>query len=218
MESHEVTKNILEQLEWNDSVNAENIQVEISGKTVKLSGTVPSYIAKITAARDALQVAPGFDIDNQINVKFQSAKKVPTDNEIINNIQNFLKWNSDINPVHIRVDVQKGWVTLSGSVSAAWQKMQAEKIASSSSGVADVVNKIKVTPYSIPADNFIENNIKRAFERSALVDEDRVTVSVKNGMVTITGVVAAEPIINEIYEKAISTNGVVDVVNNLTIG
>lgn len=218
MKSHEITKNILEQLEWNDSVNAENIHVETSGKTVKLSGTVPRYSAKIVVARAAMQVAARFEIDNQIIVKFEAMEKVPTDTEITDNIQNFLKWNSDINPVNILVDVEKGRVTLSGSVSAAWEKAQAVKVANSTNGVVDVENKILVKPHTIPSDNFIENNIKRAFDRSALVDENRVTVMVKNGLVTLTGVVAAEPIINEIYEKAISTNGVVDVVNNLTIG
>lgn len=219
MKSNERTKkDILEQLEWNDAVDARKINVEVKGKKVTLTGTTSNYSAKIIAARDVLQVAPGFELDNQITVDFHPEEPVPADTEIIENIQNFLKWNSNINPVHIRVDVEKGWVTLSGSVSAAWEKMQAEKIAVSSRGVTNVINKITVTPYSIPADSFIKKNIKRALERSALVDEDRVAVEVDKGVVTLTGAVASEPIVSEIYEKAISTNGVVDVVNNLSIG
>ena len=219
MKSNEsIKKDILEQLAWNDSVDASKIDVEIEGKKVTLTGTTSNYSSKIIAARDALQVAAGYEIDNQIKVEFHPAESVPGDTEIIENIHNFLKWNSNINPVHIRVDVEKGWVTLSGSVSAAWEKLQAEKIASSSRGVVNVVNKIIVTPYSIPADTFIKKNINRALERSALVDEDRVGVEVDKGVVTLTGVVASEPIVNEVYEKAIATNGVVDVVNNLTIG
>ena len=213
-----IKKDILEQLEWNDSINASSINVEIKGKKVLLSGITSNYSAKVIAARDAMQVATGFDIDNQIDVQFQPTEVVPGDTEIIENIKNFLKWNSNINPVNIRVDVEKGWVTLSGSVSAAWEKLQAEKIAITTRGVVDVVNKIVVTPYSIPADAFIKKNIERALERSALINEDRVTVEVDKGVITLSGVVASEPIVNEVYEKTITTNGVVDVINNLTIG
>jgi osmotically-inducible protein OsmY len=218
MKSHDVKKNILEQLECNDSVNAENIHVEVSGKTIKLTGTMPRFSDKISTTRNALLVAPQFEIDNQIIVKFNAENDVLTDTQITNNIQNFLKENREINPVNIRVDVQKGQVTLSGSVSTASKKNQAENIVNSSSGVVDVVNKIMVKPHSIPADYSIENNIKKAFERSALVDENQVTLTIENGMVTLIGVVAAKAIINEICEKVISTDGVVDVVNNLTIG
>lgn len=218
MKPEEATKkDILEQLEWNNAVDAEDISVEIKEKTVFLKGTVQSYSAKVIALRDAIQVAPGYDIQNEITVKFQPNQTELTDTEITSNIQNFLKWNSNINPVGVNVATENGEVTLDGKVAKSWEKSEAEKIANAAKGVVNVVNKIEVKPSAIRADEYIEKDLKRVFERSALVDEDSVHVDVRNGVVHLTGSVISEPVLNEIMDKALYTNGVVDVINDLTI-
>jgi osmotically-inducible protein OsmY len=126
--------------------------------------------------------------------------------------------NESINPVNIRVDVENGNVTLSGSVARSREKSKAEDIVNSVKGVADVKNEIKVKPAAIRADDDIEKDIKRAYERYPLIDSDNVFVEVNKGVVTLSGSVVSEPIWNEIHEKALYTNGVVDVVDELTIG
>jgi osmotically-inducible protein OsmY len=213
-----VKKNVIEQLAWNDSVDANNIQVEVEGNTVILKGTVNSYSSKVEASRETMLVARKYDIDNQLKVEFLTETPQMTDNEIIENIQNILKWNENINPVNIRVDVENGMVTLSGSVSRSREKTRAEDIVSSAKGVVDVKNEIKVKPAAVRADDDIEKDIKRAYERNPLIDIDNVFVEVNKGVVTLSGSVASEPIWNEIHEKALYTNGVVDVVDELTIG
>lgn len=213
-----VKKNVIEQLAWNDSVDANNIQVEVEGQTVILKGIVNSYSSKVEAARETMLVARNYDIDNQLKVEFLTETPQITDNEIIENIQNILKWNENINPVNIRVDVENGVVTLSGSVSRTREKTRAEDIVNSAKGVVDVKNEIKVKPASVRADDDIEKDIKRAYERNPLIDSDNVFVEVRKGVVTLSGSVASEPVWNEIHEKALYTNGVVDVVDELTIG
>lgn len=210
-------KNITEQLEWNDAIDAQNITVEVADKTVFLKGTVQSYSAKVIALRDAIQVAPNYDIQNEITVEFQPQQNGLTDTEITSNIQNFLKLNSEVNPVDLTVDSENGEVTLSGKVAKSWEKKEAEKIASAAKGVVNVVNKIEVKPSAIRSDEYIEKDLKRVLERSALVDEDSIHVEVENGVVHLTGSVISEPILNEIMDKALYTNGVVDVINEITI-
>lgn len=212
-----IQKDILEQLEWNDAVDSENIHVEVDGKTVFLKGTIPSYSAKIIALRDAMQVARGYNIENEITVEFEPQRPELADTEITDNIQKFLKWNSDINPVDLNVQVENGEVTLIGKVSRSWEKSEAEKIANTAKGVVNVTNKIEVKPNAIRSDERIETDIRRAFERSVLVDEDKVHVEVENGVVHLTGTVVSEPILNEMNQKALYTNGVVDVINEVTI-
>lgn len=218
MKPEEITKKeVLEQLEWNDAVDAENISVEIEDKTVYLKGTIPSYSAKVIAFRDAIQVARGYDVENELTVKFQPQQNGLADTKITDNIQNFLKYNSDINPVNLSVVAENGEVTLSGKVAKSWEKSEAEKIANSAKGVVNVVNKIEVKPNAVRSDEYIGQDLRRVLERSALVDEDKIYVEVENGVVHLTGSVVSEPVLNDINEKALYTNGVVDVVNEITI-
>ncbi|MFW6257533.1 MAG: BON domain-containing protein, partial [Prolixibacteraceae bacterium] len=200
-----------------DAVDEENISVEVKDKTVYLKGTIPSYSAKVIALRDTIQVARDYDVENELTVRFQPQQQELTDTEITGNIQNFLKYNSDINPVNLRVETEKGEVTLSGKVAKSWEKREAEKVANAAKGVVNVVNKIEVKPSAIRSDEYIERDLRRVLERSALVDEDKVHVEVENGVVHLTGSVVSEPVLNEINEKALYTNGVVDVINEITI-
>lgn len=213
-----IKKNIVEQLAWNDAIDANKVQVEIKDKKVILTGTVPSYSSKIDAAREAMSVAGNYEIDNQLAVKFEAEQDIPNDFEITENIQNILKWNSDINPVNIRVETDKGVVTLSGTVSRSWEKSKAEKMIHATKGVVEVVNKIKVKPSSVRSDQEIEKDLQKALERNPLIVEDSLFVEVENGVIYVSGSVTTESIRDEILDQAINTAGVVDVVNEITIG
>ncbi len=214
----EVKRNVIEQLTRNNSINANDIHVEVENEKVILKGTVNSSSSKLKAARETMLVAPNYDIDNQLKVEFLPEEPRLTDNEIIENIQNILKRNENINPVNMQVDVENGNVTLSGSVSHSRERSKAEDIANSVKGVVDVKNEIKVKPSSVRKDEEIEKEIKREYERNPLIDSNNVFVEVKKGVVNLSGSVANRPIWNEIHEKALYTNGVVDVVDEITIG
>ena len=211
-------ENVIEQLKWDDAVDAGDIQVEIEDKTIYLKGSVSSFSAKVTSTRDAMEVAPGYDVENQLTVQFQPQQTELKDTEITENIQHSLKSNSNVNPVDLSVDVVNGEVTLSGKVAKSWEKTEVKKIANSAKGVVNVANNIEVKPSAIRSDEYIKKDILRVFERSALVDEDNVHVEVNNGVVHLTGRVATGSIKNEINDKVVYTNGVVDVINETTIG
>ncbi len=212
-----IKKNVEEHIKWDDAVNGENIQVKTENKTVTLTGTVDNYSSKLAAYRDASEVAGGYDIINQLNVKFQPGQQRIEDAEITDNILNVLKWNADVNPVNLQIETENGKVTILGTVTSSREKQEVERIVSSVKGVADVASGIKVKPLSVRTDDFIEKDINRALERSILVDENKVFVEVKNGVVYLSGAVANGAIRNEVEEKALYTNGVIDVVNEITI-
>src|SRR6056297_858621 len=96
-----IKKNILEQLKWDDKVDADHIQIEIEGNTVILKGTVNSYLGKLSAARDVLQVAGDCQVINELLVDVHPDHKGLSDKEITEHIQEFLKWHSRINPVNL---------------------------------------------------------------------------------------------------------------------
>lgn len=213
-----IKENIIEQLAWNDNINTSDVYVDVKGKKVFLKGTVNSYSSKLEAARETMLVAQNYDIENQLEVKFIPKETIPNDHEIVENIQNSLKWNDGINPLNLQVDSEKGRVTLSGTVSRSREKTKAEDIANSSKGVVDVYNKITVKPSAVRSDSEIEKEVTRAFERNPLIDTVNVYVDVNKGIIHLSGTVANEIVRNEIRDIALYTKGVVDITDEIVTG
>jgi len=89
---------------------------------------------------------------------------------------------------------QKGTVTLTGQVTRPSLKSDAERVVKSVEGVEQVINKIEVLPTS-PNDDRIRLNVYRAIyrhdalERYGLGANPPIHIIVKNGNVTLEGVV-----------------------------
>ncbi len=210
-------QDIIDQLNWDDSVNNIDIKIEIEGNTVQLKGSVPNYTSKMAAERDTYQVSGVVKVENYLKVKFPPSVTVPTDNDIKENITKMLVWNNMIDAVNVEVDVNRGTVTLKGTVASKWEKHMIESLANSNHGVVEVDNQISVKLGKSVLDMDIEEDIKKAFQRSILIDEDNITVNVKNSIVELSGSVANIAVKREAYNMALYTAGVLDVVDNLTI-
>jgi osmotically-inducible protein OsmY len=216
--SEELMKqDIVDQLTWDDSVNANAVHIDVMDNTVRLTGKVPNYLAKMAAERDAYQVAGVANVENYLEVEFPPAITRPTDEEIISNVGNMLLWDSKTDSSNILLKCHRGVVTLSGSVNTYWEKYRAWETAVSAKGVIDVVNNLSVKYKKTILDTDIERDIKNSYRRSALIDENKIEVNVKNGIVHLEGVVSHYLIKNQAYEIAMYTSGVVDVVSNITI-
>ncbi len=212
-----IKQNIVEQLTWDDSVNANEIQVEVQDSTVYLKGNVPNYTAKLAAERDVLNVPGVLNLESFLEVHFPPKVTVPGDAEITGNIRNMLAWKSNIDASKIDIITKDGVVTLSGTADSYWEKYEVEDTANNALGVVDVINKITVRPVKKVLDKEIENDIKKAYERSILIDESKIEVSVTNGIVHLIGVVTNRLIKDEAYKKALYTSGVIDVIDEITI-
>jgi osmotically-inducible protein OsmY len=212
-----IKQNIIDQLTWDDSVNANDIQVEVHETTVHLKGTVPNYTAKLAAERNALNVPGVLNLESFLKVEFPPVVTMPKDAEITRNIKNMLTGNSKINTLNIDVTTSKGIVELSGTTDSHWEKNEAEDIANTALGVIEVKNNIDVKPVKSVTDKKIEDDIKKAYERTILIDESRIEVEVRNGVVHLMGVAANRLIKNDAYKTALYTSGVVDVIDEVTI-
>ncbi|MFW5820974.1 MAG: BON domain-containing protein [Bacteroidota bacterium] len=210
-------QDIIDHLNWDDSVNNIDIKIEIEDNTVQLKGTVPNYTSKLAAERDVLQVSGVEKVENYLQVKFPPSVTIPNDHDIKENITKMLVWNNMINAENIEISVNRGTVKLWGSVESKWEKHMVESIVNSVHGVVDVENSISVKLGKSLLDKDIENDIKRAFERSILIDEDNISVNVKNSIVELSGSVANMAIKKEAFNTALYTAGVLDVTDNLTV-
>lgn len=118
--------------------------------------------------------------------------------------------------------VDGGTVTLIGQVSRPTLKTDAERVVKGIEGVERVINRIEVLPLS-PHDDAIRMATYRAIyghpalNRYALQAVPPIHIVVKNGNVTLEGVVANEGDKNIAGIQAESVSGVFSVTNNLRV-
>jgi len=214
--AEDIKKDVVDQLYWDGRVNAADVQVEVSGDRVALTGTVPSLGARQAADEDVWSIEGVKAVDNQLNVRLPAGVSPLSDETIAANVANTLLWHPDIGSSDVTPVVNKGWVILKGSVDSYWQKILVEEIASSLSGVLGLTNELAVVPSKDVTDQSIAAAIVSALERNADVDPDRVNVTVEDGVVTLSGAVPNVMAYRAAYNAAQRTVGVVNVENKLT--
>ena len=96
-----------------------------------------------------------------------------------------ISWNSSIPDNAIQVKVEKGWVTLAGTVDWHFEKEEAEQDIRALSGVVGVSNQVLVRP-TISASN-VKNDIEQALHRSWYYDPDTIQVNAQGGKIKLTG-------------------------------
>ena len=90
-------------------------------------------------------------------------------------------------PDAITVNVENGWLTLTGQVNWNYQKEAAEFDVRSLFGVVGASNQITIKP-KISVSN-LSDDITHALHRSAFFDPKTVSVSAQGGKVRLTGTV-----------------------------
>jgi osmotically-inducible protein OsmY len=120
-------------------------------------------------------------------------QRIKSDAEIQRQVLDELKWDSRINEAEVGVVVDRGTVTLTGTVDCYAKKLVAQEAAHLVRGVLDVANDIQVRTSGSPAlaDTALAQAVRRAIEWSALVPAEQVETTVSNGWVTLTGEVGS---------------------------
>jgi osmotically-inducible protein OsmY len=212
-----IKKDVVDQLVWDDSVDANDIRVKVAGTTVWLTGTVKSYSEKIAAGKNAYSVLGVTDVENNLDVKYSLDVILPDDEEITQNVTDSLMWNSKIISTGIRVETHNRIVVLTGTVTTLWEKLEAENVAQNTHGVLDVVNQIEVKLSKTIVDLDIEKDIRKAFRRNILIDEDKIAVECNEGVVRLSGEVSGYLSKRKAIDLAVHTGGVVNVIDDIAI-
>ncbi|AXP82290.1 Osmotically-inducible protein Y precursor [Mariniflexile rhizosphaerae] len=117
-----------------------------------------------------------------------------TDVEIRNDVLDELAWQPAIDETEIGVTVEKGVVTLTGTVDSYAKKIAAEKAAKSVKGVRAVAEDIEVkygTEYK-KSDKEIAKAAADALKWNYSVPDDKVQIKVDNGWIYLSGEVKWE--------------------------
>jgi osmotically-inducible protein OsmY len=98
-----------------------------------------------------------------------------------------LQWDPKLNEADIGVAVADGVVTLTGSVSSLWMKLEAEKAAKRVYGVRAVANDIQLNLTSRRSDSELARDAVEQLESHILIPSDKIKVTVRDGWVTLEG-------------------------------
>ncbi|MBV8763681.1 MAG: BON domain-containing protein [Hyphomicrobiales bacterium] len=205
---------VLDELDFEPSVDAVNIGVAVEKGVVTLSGHVASYAEKTAAEQAAQRVKGVRGIAEEIEVRYAHDKKT-ADDQIVQRALSIISWDARIPSGSVHVVVQQGWVTLSGAVEWFYQKRAAEAAVRKLSGVVGVSNKIEVTPRVQASD--VKTKIVAALERNADIEANAIKVAVEGGGVKLEGRVKAWYERNLAERAAWSVPGVRDVDDRLTL-
>jgi osmotically-inducible protein OsmY len=216
MDDKQLQQSVLDELEFEPSIDAAHIGVAVENGVVTLTGHVSSYAEKTVAEQATRRVKGVHAIAQEIEVRYPSDKKT-ADDEIAKRALKVLEWNSIIPQNTVEVTVQKGWVTLAGDVTWQFQRKAAEDAVRKLSGVTGVVNSISIKP-TVNASN-IKQKIEDALTRHAHVEAHAIRVNVWDGnKVSLEGKVDSWDEREAVQNAAWSVAGVQWVDDRLTIG
>jgi len=179
---------VLEELQFEPSLDATHVGVAVHGGVVTLTGHVPSYAQKRVAEQVVGRVKGVKAVAQDLEVHLASDKK-RADDEIAERAVRILEWNDSVPSNRIKVTVERGWVSLSGEVDWQFQKDAVEAAVHKLSGVVGVTNSVEVTPRATPVG--VREKLVRAFERQAALDARAVNIAVEGNRVTLTGQVSS---------------------------
>ncbi|HYM72606.1 MAG TPA: BON domain-containing protein [Stellaceae bacterium] len=212
---HELRQDVLDELDFEPSVNAEHIGVAVSAGVVTLTGFVSSYSEKLATERAVRRVRGVKAIAEELEVRLPFDKKV-ADDQIAARAVDILKWRVGIPASRIGVKVEKGIVTLTGDVDWRYQKSEAEAAVHTLTGVVSVVSLIRVN--STVQVYEVKEKIQKALRRSAELDASRITVRTEGGKVVLGGQVHAWFERGLAERAAWAAPGVTEVVDDIQIG
>ncbi|WP_061958539.1 BON domain-containing protein [Cupriavidus pauculus] len=208
----ELKKLVNDELEWDPRVVAQNIGVEVHQAIVTLSGHVSTYSEKIAAEAAAERVSGVKGVVVKLEVR-QSASQ--GDEAVVLAARNALQWYVHVPADDLKVEIEKGWITLRGTVQWGFQRRAAENAVSHIRGVVGVSNLIRVEPKVVP--EAIEGKIEAALRRHVEREARHISIKAKGGIVTLEGNVDSFAERRAVAGAAWSAPGVSEVINNLRI-
>jgi osmotically-inducible protein OsmY len=196
---------------YDPRVSSFDLEPEVAGGVVTLRGNVDNLKAKQAAEQIARHTLGVVHVIDRIEVVSDGED---ADSDLATSIGGRLQTNPYTDSYQIRVDVDDGWATLTGTVDTFLEKAEAEDVAARARGVVAVVNKLQVSdpsigfysrpyldpyhPYIHPRSTYapsrtsasdadLERDIRRELFWSPFVDENEIIVDVEGGVATLTG-------------------------------
>lgn len=161
------------------------VDIKVNDGIVMLSGSVNNLLQKIRVRQIAESIRGVRSVVDTVAVK-----PVIRENEAIaRDVQNSLSQIPSDRGLDAFVSVDGGVVTLNGSVDSWVLSRWAVHRAMSIKGVSEVVNSIEVKARLEREDKDIGSDVERRLAADSYVDDTLIEVTVKDGRVTLDGIV-----------------------------
>ena len=199
----DINYNVKDALRADARVNGEGIIATTASGIVTLSGSVDNLAAKTYAVAEAKKINGVLGVIDQISVM----PSFRWDTDISNAVRRRILNSAVIKSQGLIVTCKDGVVTLSGTVGSYVEQRQARLLASEVGGVKEVKNNIFAKWSSTRSDLEIKNDAVAAIARDVYLTGLPITVTVQNGMVSLSGSVG------NAYEKDRASDDVGWIVN-----
>ncbi|MDZ5454756.1 BON domain-containing protein [Labrys sp. ZIDIC5] len=214
MDDKVLRQSIIDALDFDPSIDAAHIGVAVEKGVVTLSGHVGSYAEKIAAEMATRRVRGVRAIAEEIEVRYPDGKKT-ADDQIASRAVSVIAWDAMVPEGVVKVKVEKGWVTLTGTVDWQFQREAAYRAVRKLGGVVGVINRVEVKPRVAIPD--VKAKILAALKRDAEFEADSIKVNVIGDKVILDGNIKAWHERQVAERAAWSAAGVCSVEDNLRV-
>ena len=135
----EIQENVIDALNWDAAIDSSKMTVEVKDSVATLVGQVRNYSEKLEARRAAQCVAGVREVIVRIEVVPAESR---SDSEIANAVVKALSLGSCLPGGLVTVQVENGWVSLSGAVDWSYQRQNAADAMCFLSGVKGFINNM----------------------------------------------------------------------------
>jgi osmotically-inducible protein OsmY len=208
----ELEKAVNDSMLYDPRVMSFNVAVSAANSIITLRGDVDNLKAKRAAEQDARNTVGVVTVINRLKVRDSGAM---VDTQVAESIRDAFLRDPYVERFEITASVIGGTAHLYGTVDSYFERNRADEIASRVPGVLDVENHLDVdydTPYifdpyvddtyvdddhlveyeprtPLASDTELKKSIQSELWWSPFVDADQVTVSVNDGIATLSGTV-----------------------------
>jgi osmotically-inducible protein OsmY len=207
-------KDILDELQWEPSLDSSRIGVSIEKGVAVLTGHVRNLVERGVAERAAKRVRGVTAVANELTVDL-GRLEARDDADIAKAAVQALSWNVMVPQNRVQVTVSNGVVTLEGEVGYAYQRTAAQNTVEQLTGVKSVYNRLVVKPSVAPID--LRRKLNAALHRYARVEAEGINADVEGSRVVLRGKVHSWAERDIVQEAAWAAPGVSEVDNRLSI-
>lgn len=186
MSNETLAQHVVDELRWDPKVDSDTIAVDADGGTVTLRGTIGSLRQRREARRAAERVYGVVEVVDNLDVTLLTEHR-REDAELRGDVLQALMLDAVV-PSTVDATVTDGFVDLTGTASWQYQREEAEFVAGNVPGVLGVRTTVVLTspaPYAPE----VKHSIRKALERDAKLDADRIAVETINGIAVLSGTV-----------------------------
>lgn len=210
----DLRQDVLDELEWEPSIDAAAIGVAVSDGVVTLTGYVESYAEQRRAEEIVMRVEGVRGVAEELEVKLPGSRK-RSDSDIAQVAADAISWHVLLPEGRIKVRVEDGHVTLIGEVDWEYERRSAERAVRDLVGVKKVSNTLTIRERPTP--DQVQHKIESALERAVARDARNIKVKVDGSEVTLEGQVQSFFERREAVRAAWRASGVTKVTDRIKI-